>query len=222
MSTVTPLSAWNKGINVLIFSRGLPVAAIFNFAAARDWGRWGRFAAEDLAPVSQVHFPCALRGVRKRGGFQGVSSLKQHFWKKRQREHEAKQEEVSCWFSICLQMFRTECEVAADHCFHQVWIWADSLTHSPVCSKQVLPAFQQVLSLQDFSFLEEEVVWLFGHEEQLVLFPALTPVPELASQLWAENQTAEHTGATVTCTWLDVGVQAGELWCPPLDRKSVV
>lgn len=175
MSTVTPLLAWNKGTNVLIFSYGLPVAAIFNFAAARGWGR---FAAEDLAPVSHVHFPNALRG----SGNVGVSKGSLHWSSTLEKEtggsmrqSTGSRREVPCWFSICLQMLKIECEVAADPFFsHQVWIWAENLMPCPMYSEQC--EFQGVLSLQDFSFLEKEIMWLLGHEEQLVLFPALTPV----------------------------------------------
>lgn len=218
MSTVTPLSAWNKGTNVLIFSRGLPVAAIFNFAAA---GGWGRFAAEALAPVSHVLFQMLSEVSGNVGASKGSLHWSSTSGKRdggSTRQSSGSRREVSCWFSICLQMFSVECGVAADHCFHQVWIGADSPAHSPMCSEQ--GPFQQVLSLQDCSVLEEKVVWLFGHEEQLGLFPALTPVSKLASQLWAEAQAAEHAGAAVTCTWLGVGIQAGQLWCPPLAQVA--
>lgn len=69
------------------------------------------------------------------------------------------------------------------------------------------------------SFLEEKVVWLFGHKEQLLFFPALTPVLKPASQLscWSN---CRYPSDAVTCAWLYMGLQAAELRCPLLAKVT--
>lgn len=135
------------------------------------------------------------------------------------RQSTGSRREVSCWFSICLQMFRMECEVAADFFFHQVWIWADSLACSPMCSEQC--EFQQVFSLKDFSFLEEKVVWLFGHEEQLVFFPALTPCFKRGATTlsWRSNCRTHKCYSELYLAWRGHSGPR-ELWCPPLEKVA--
>lgn len=103
--------------------------------------------------------------------------------------------------------------------FHQVWIWADSLACSPVCSEQC--EFQQVLSLKDFFFLEEKVVWLFGHEEQLVFFPALTPCFKSGATTlsWRSNCRTHTCCSELYLAWCGHSGPC-ELWCPAPEKVA--
>lgn len=150
MSTVAPLSAWNKGTNVLIFSCGLPVAAIFNFASVEDEAdlqlkTWPLYHTSTFQMLSEV------------SGNVGVSKGSLH-WSSTSGKRQER-----AWGAALAAEGRYPADLAfVCRCskwsvswqliifFHQVWIWAENLTHSPMHSEQC--EFQQVLRPPGFFF----------------------------------------------------------------------